>query len=336
MILARALKLALLALNVLFFWLAVWFVFECRAPLVTLRQPALFEVEKGKGMAAVARGLEEAGLIRRRETFLGAYYLFHYPRGPKSGEYRFASPVRMQALLEALTAGRVYLHPVTVPEGLTGMEIASLLEEKRVLNSEEFLSAFSRTELISSWDPGAGDLEGYLFPETYHFTKNTEAHEAAARMVGQFKSVFDAGRRRRAEEMGWSVRDIVIMASLIEKETSLPEERELVSAVFHNRLKIGMKLDCDPTIIYALKKERGFDGDLKYRDLRLDSPYNTYRYPGLPPGPICNPGREALEAALYPAPEPFLYFVSKNDGSHHFSLSYREHRDAVRRFQQRR
>ncbi|MBN2200222.1 MAG: endolytic transglycosylase MltG [Candidatus Aminicenantes bacterium] len=332
----KAFKLALLSVNVLFFWLAAWFVLEYRAPLITFGEPVFFEVEKGWGMGAVARRLEEDGLIRRRETFLAAYFLFHSPRGPKAGEYRFTSPVRMHALLESLTAGRVHLHPVTVPEGLTGMEIASLLEEKGVLAARDFLDAFSRTELISDWDPEAPDLEGYLFPETYHFTKNSEADETAARMVGQFKSAFDSGRRRRAEEMGRPIRDIVILASLIEKETSLPEERELVSAVFHNRLKIGMKLDCDPTIIYALKREGGFDGDLKYRDLRLDNPYNTYRYSGLPPGPICNPGREALEAALFPASEPFLYFVSKNDGSHHFSLNYREHRDAVRKFQQRR
>lgn len=329
----KALGLLLLAANILLFWLASWFAFEAQVRPVNLREPVFFEVTKGKGMRAVSRGLAQAGLIRSRGAFLAAYSLFYHPRGPKAGEYRFESLVRMSGLLQALTEGRVYLHPVTVPEGLMGREIASLLEEKGVVSAGDFLPVFNRTELVSAWDPQAADLEGYLFPETYHFTKSSDPDEVAARMVGQFRSVFGAGLRRRAEEMGWTVREVVILASLIEKETSRPEERELVSAVFHNRLRIGMKLDCDPTIIYALKREGAFDGDLKYRDMRLDSPYNTYIYRGLPPGPICSPGRASLEAALSPAPEPFLFFVSKNDGSHHFSLNYREHREAVRRYQ---
>jgi UPF0755 protein len=133
-----------------------------------------------------------------------------------------------------------------------------------------------------------------------------------------------------------SVRQIVILASLIEKESSVAEENRLVSSVFHNRLRIGMRLDCDPTIIYALKEKGLFDGNLTKKDMSLDSPYNTYRYPGLPPGPICNPGREAIEAALYPAEEPYLYFVSKNDGSHQFSRTFAEHQNAVRRYQKKR
>jgi UPF0755 protein len=328
----KALKFFLLAANVLFFWLAAWFVFECRAPLVKPAEPKFFVVDKGLGMGATARRLEREGLIRRRETFLAAYFLFHHPRGPKAGEYRFAPPVRMGSLLEALVEGRVYLQPVTVPEGLTGMEIAELLEKKGVLEADDFLTAFNDPRPVSSWDPEAADLEGYLFPETYHLTKNSEAAEIAARMAGQFRLRFGAEWIGRAGEMGWTVREIVTLASLIEKETSRPEEREIVSAVFHNRLRIGMKLDCDPTIIYALKKEGTFDGDLKFKDMRLDSPYNTYLHRGLPPGPICNPGREAIRAALYPASEPFLYFVASRDGRHHFSRSYREHREAVRRF----
>lgn len=328
----RALKFLLISANILFFWLAVWFVFECRAPLVRPAEPEFFVVEKGPGMAAVAGRLERAGLIRRRETFLAAYYLFHHPRGPKAGEYRFAPPVRMRSLLEALIEGRVYLQPVTVPEGLTGREVAELLEEKGVLTADDFMAAFNDPGLVSSWDAEANDLEGYLFPETYHLTKNSAAAEVAARMVGQFQLRFGPEWNSRAGEMGWTVREIVTLASLIEKETSRPEEREIVSAVFHNRLRIGMKLDCDPTIIYALKKEGTFDGDLKFKDMRLDSPYNTYLHRGLPPGPICNPGREAIRAALYPASEPFLYFVAANNGRHYFSRSYGEHREAVRRY----
>ena len=155
-------------------------------------------------------------------------------------------------------------------------------------------------------------------------------------MVDQFQAIFGERLEARAESLRMSVRQVVILASLIEKETSVPEEMKLVSAVFHNRLRIGMKLDCDPTIIYALKLKGAYDGQLTRKDLTLDSPYNTYRHAGLPPGPICNPGREALEAALYPAAEPYLYFVARNDGGHQFSRTFSEHAAAVQRYRNRR
>jgi len=152
-------------------------------------------------------------------------------------------------------------------------------------------------------------------------------------MVSQFRRAFNPHLQEKAAAMGVTVRDAVILASLIEKETSVAEEKNLVSAVFHNRLELGMKLDCDPTIIYALKQEGRFKGRLRSKDLRLDSPYNTYLYPGLPPGPIANPGKESLRAALDPALADYLYFVSKNDGSHHFSRTFREHQNAVNKYQ---
>jgi UPF0755 protein len=155
-------------------------------------------------------------------------------------------------------------------------------------------------------------------------------------MVSQFKEVFGEEWKRRAQEMELSIREVVILASLVEKETSVAEEKKLVSAVFHNRLQRGMKLDCDPTIIYVLKQEGRFTGRLRYKDLKLDTPYNTYLYRGLPPSPICNPGRASLQAALYPPDEDFLYFVSKNDGSHHFSRTFKEHQRAVLIYQKRR
>jgi UPF0755 protein len=155
-------------------------------------------------------------------------------------------------------------------------------------------------------------------------------------MVGQFRASFGEAWPARAEAIGLSIRQVVTLASLIEKETAVAEEKKLVSAVFHNRLRIGMKLDCDPTIIYALKQKGLFNGNLTKKDMSLDSPYNTYRHPGLPPGPICNPGRAALEAALYPAEEAYLYFVSRNDGTHHFSRTFAEHQNAVRLLQKKR
>jgi UPF0755 protein len=236
-------------------------------------------------------------------------------------------------VLEAISQGRIYVLPVTLPEGLTGQEVAALLQEKGVLASADFLKEFERPELIASWDGEARDLEGYLFPDTYQFSKNAEAAGVAARMVDRFQSVFTREWRRRAADLGWTIRQVVTLASLIEKETSRPEERTLVSAVFHNRLNIGMKLDCDPTIIYALKKKGQYDGDLRFRDMKLDSPYNTYLHRGLPPGPICNPGRGSLQAALYPAAEPYLYFVAIGNGRHEFNENFRNHQQAVRQYQ---
>ncbi|MDW3229705.1 MAG: endolytic transglycosylase MltG, partial [Acidobacteriota bacterium] len=186
---------------------------------------------------------------------------------------------------------------------------------------------------ISDLDSQADNLEGYLFPETYHFSRGIEAEEMVRAMVTQFRKVFGKEQQERAQKLNLTVREVLTMASLIEKETSMIEEKPLVSAVFHNRLRLGMKLDCDPTIIYALKLENRFDGNIRLKDKNLKSPYNTYLYPGLPPGPICNPGYEALEAALYPASVDYLYFVSRNDGSHVFNRSYSEHLKAVSKYQ---
>jgi UPF0755 protein len=331
--LLRPLKTFLVVATIGLFWLASWLGLEYRSFFVRLGEPVFFQVEKGKSARAIALSLKDHGLIRNKESFLAAYRLFFFPKSLKAGEYRFAAPLSMRAVLEALAQGRVYLQPVTIAEGLTGQEMAVLLDEKGVVPADEFLSEFERPGLIASWDSEATDLEGYLSPNTYQFTRNSAAAEVVARMVNQFKSVFSREWRRRAADMGWSVRRVVILASLVEKETSRPEERKLISAVFHNRINIGMKLDCDPTIIYALKRAGHFDGDLRFRDMKLDSPYNTYLHRGLPPGPICNPSRESIEAALYPAAEPYLYFVSKGDGWHNFSVNYRDHRQAVRKYQ---
>ena len=236
-------------------------------------------------------------------------------------------------ILTILSEGKVFFHPVTIPEGLTRREIAQHLESLGIIEEEDFLEACSRTELLGSYDIEAENLEGYLFPETYHFSRGISAGTIITILVTQFKTVFTEEWRQRATEINMTPRKVVILASLIEKETSFPEERKLVSSVFHNRLRIRMKLDCDPTIIYAMKEQGPYTGRLLKRLLKLDSPYNTYLRRGLPPGPICNPGQAALEAALYPSDEKYIYFVSKNDGSHVFSRTFSEHQRAVRKYQ---
>lgn len=333
--LLKIIKKALLLAVALILIFVTWFSIEFHLRQKSLPRKIYFEVEKGKGPKNIAQDLKEAGIIRKKGPFLLAYKLIYSHRSLKAGEYEFLLPVSSKEVLSAITEGRVYLHPLTIPEGLTRKEIALLLESSYFIDAKEFLEASSGPEEISNWDKDASSLEGYLFPETYHFPKGTPAEKIIEAMVSQFKKSFSDEMRRRGYDLGMSVREVVTLASMVEKETSIPEERGLISAVFHNRMKRGMKLDCDPTIIYALKQEGRFAGRLRTKDLKFDTPYNTYLYPGLPPGPICNPGQKSIESALYPAEEDYLYFVSKNDGSHHFSRTLKEHLRAVRKYQKR-
>ena len=331
-IVKTGLTLASIALLALFVWLAT----SLYRPRVFSPGEVFVEVEKGMGVNAVARLLEERGMIASRQSFIISYRLFYHPRKIRAGEYALTSPLKAKEVLDILVKGKVYLHRVTVPEGLTALEMAPLIAPYLDDGQEGFMAAFRNVGIIGAIDREADNLEGYLFPETYSFPKGISSPDAVGIMVGLFRATFSDAWAARTESLRMSVRQVVTLASLIEKESSVAEEKKLVSAVFHNRLRIGMKLDCDPTIIYALKQKGLFNGNLTKKDMSLDSVYNTYRYSGLPPGPICNPGRAALEAALYPAQEPYLYFVSRNDGSHYFSRTFAEHQNAVRRFQLKR
>ncbi len=294
---------------------------------------SIISIERGLTVASIASQLEKNGFIKDARSFRLAYSLYYSPNFLKAGEYDFKMPVSPKKIMLEMIAGKVLVHPLTIPEGLTYKEIAELLEKRNYPFKGSFLDACLKVELISDLDGQAVNLEGYLFPETYHFNRGIEAEEIVKAMVTQFRKAFGKEQKERAQQINMTVREIVTLASLIEKETSIREEKSLVSAVFHNRLRLGMKLDCDPTIIYALKLENRFDGNIRLKDKSLKSPYNTYLYPGLPPGPICNPGHEALQAALYPDSVDYLYFVSRNDGSHVFSRSYSEHLKAVSKYQ---
>jgi UPF0755 protein len=295
----------------------------------------IFEVEEGATATRIAEALKSHGIIADKWSFLWGYRLFFSAHSLKAGEYALPTPLSPKQALNLLIAGRIHLHSFTVAEGLTRLETAEHLEKAGFVDKARFLAATADPALISGWDPAATDLEGYLFPETYRFPKGASEETIAAAMTAQFKRVFTEAWKTRAAELGFSIREIVTLATLVEKEASKPEERALVAAVFHNRLRINMKLDCDPTIVYALKQVGQYTGRLLYKDLKYDSPYNTYLYGGLPPGPIANPGRAALEAALHPADVDYFYFVSKNDGSHHFSRTFREHQNAVNKYQRR-
>lgn len=331
----KIIKTTLIIFVVALLFFSAWFSFEFYLTPRTSSQEIFFTIESGKGIRGVAQNLKEEGIIKKKWPFLLGYKVFFSSKSLKAGEYAFDLPVSTKDILDALTEGRVYLHSVTIPEGLTRKEIARHLESLNFADEKNFLEASSQTEIISGLDKEATNLEGYLFPETYHFPKGTSVEKIVSTIVSQFKALFTEDWQKRAEEIKMTPREVVILASLIEKETFIPEEKKLVSAVFHNRLRIRMKLDCDPTIIYVLKEQGIFKGRLLKKDLKFKSPYNTYRNRGLPPGPICNPGRDSLEAALYPAKEKYLYFVSKNDGSHHFSRYFKEHQNAVRKYQKK-
>ncbi len=292
----------------------------------------LFEIAPGQSVQAVARNLRAEGILRRPWAFLAGYRLFDAGRTLKAGEYEIALPIAPRDLLDKLLEGKVYLREITVPEGLTAGEVDDLLRAAAFPIKGSFAQAAADPGPIAAWDARAPDLEGYLFPDTYRFAKGTPASVVAATMAARFEKAFGGAEARRAAELRMTVREVVTLASLIEKETAVPEERPLVSAVFHNRLRIGMKLDCDPTVIYALKKDGLWRGRVLLKDLKYPSPYNTYVSPGLPPGPICSPGEGSLRAALAPAPGEYLYFVADAGGRHTFSRSYHEHLAAVRRY----
>lgn len=329
MSLLKILRYALITTLILFFTLNYWLSLELFQKRPFPQEGFILEIEKGMSLIQISKLLEQKKILNHPLSLLLIYYLYYSPRHLKAGEYGIEENDHLKSILLKMIQGRVLLHPITIPEGLTAKEIALLLSS---LNPNEvaFIEAIKSPQLIADLDPEAEDLEGYLFPETYYFPKGISPLEAFKAMTDEFRKNFPPSWQMEAKRKGFTIRDIVILASLIEKETGIPEERPLVSAVFHNRLKRGLKLDCDPTILYAWQKAGlNYQRKLRERDLKFPSPYNTYLYPGLPPGPICNPGREAIKAALFPAPVNYLYFVAKGDGSHHFSLTYQEHLKAV-------
>ena len=292
-----------------------------------------FEVDRGAAGAHIGRALESKGIIEDARLFVIALRLRDETGAIQAGEYRFAEPLSTLDVLDRLVAGDIYTFPITVPEGLTVAETAEHLAAKGLGDAAALEAAFQNTTLVSQLDRDGSDLEGYLFPTTYQFTRNPSPSEVARTMTSQFAEIFDATKRAKSEELGLSVREVVTLASVIEKETGNAEERPLIGSVVWNRLKRGMPLGMDSTIIFAMKMQGTYNGNLRRVDLETEHPYNTYLVAGIPPGPIASPGEASIDAVLEPAETRYLYFVSKNDGSHHFSTTYREHTNAVRKYQ---
>lgn len=290
-------------------------------------------IAPGAGTAAIGRHLVDAGVIRDGITFRVALWWTGRSRQLQAGEYRFDRPLAAPDVVARLARGDVYARRITFPEGLTLREMADLYEAQRFGAAARFIDAAADTSLIRDLDPHAVDLEGYLFPDTYGLPRDTPASRLIALMVDRFRATYTDERRRRGEAQGLTTRQVVTLAALVEKETGKPEERPIVAAVYRNRLTIGMGLQADPTVVYALRKAGRYTGNIRRADLALDSPYNTYRHAGLPPGPIAAPGAASLEAVLMPAGVSYLYFVSRNDGSHAFARTLAEHNRNVREFQ---
>ena len=290
------------------------------------------EIPTGDGSRAIARRLADAGVVPDSWTFRAAVRWLGRGQTLPAGEYRFADAASPLDVVERLARGDVYTIAITFPEGLTIDEMAGVFESRGLGTAQSFRDAARDVSAIAALDPAARDLEGYLFPETYPVSRQEDAAALVGVMVERFKSVYaELTAAGVATEL--TTRQVVTLASLVEKETARAEERPVVAAVYRNRMAIGMGMQADPTVIYALRKRGKYDGNIRRVDLAIDSPYNTYRYRGLPPGPIAAPGRAALEAALSPSGAKYLYFVSRNDGSHVFAETLREHNANVQRFQ---
>ena len=293
------------------------------------------ELAPGSSVSTIAARLASLGVVPDPVTFRVAARVAGAERRLQAGEYRFADAASPMDVVSRLARGDVYTHPLTFPEGLTIKEMAVLFERGGLGTAADFERASRDTALVAEIDPEAETLEGYLFPSTYALPRRAGADGTIAAMVGAFKNALTPELRAAMTADRLSAHDVVTLASLVEKETAAAEERPLVAAVYRNRLARGMPLQCDPTVIYAMMRAGRWRGNLSRADLQMNSPYNTYRYPGLPPGPIASPGRGSLEAAVRPADVPYLYFVSRNDGTHAFAATLAEHNQNVAKWQVR-
>jgi UPF0755 protein len=288
------------------------------------------EIPRGSVLSDAAARLEAAGVIRSAHAFALLARLRHQADALRAGEYALAPNLTAMEVLDRLAAGAVMTHRVVLPEGLRLEEVAARIEAAKLGSAAEFLAVSRDPSIAAAFGVEGASLEGYLFPETYELARGVPVRDIARMMVDHFFSVWRP-IEPVARARGLSMREVVVLASLIEKETGAPEERPLIAAVFLNRLGRGMRLETDPAVIYGIA---GFDGNLRRIHLEdASNPYNTYLHAGLPPGPIANPGAAALRAVVEPAAADYLYFVARKDGTHQFSRSYGEHVRAVNRLQ---
>ncbi|MBN1829714.1 MAG: endolytic transglycosylase MltG [Deltaproteobacteria bacterium] len=290
----------------------------------------VLNIPKGVSFSWIAGQLEEAGLVRDRRIFIAFACLRRATVHVKAGEYELSGRLSPAQILDKMVRGEVREYLLSFPEGFTLRQVARRLADEGLVSETAFLAAASDAGFLGSLKIEGDRAEGYLFPETYRFTRLMDEKQIIRMMVQEFRRRFTPVHEARAAELGMSIRDIVTLASIVEKEGGPVREKSLIAAVFYNRLKKGMRLESDPTVIYGIEN---FNGNLTREHLRQKTPYNTYVIRSLPPGPICNPGLDALMAALYPADVKFLFFVARNDGTHCFSADLESHQKAIVTYQ---
>jgi len=300
------------------------FMYYLNSPPGNMQEPS-FAVHHGESITMIAGNLEKQGLIKNKNFFVYLSYALKRRYIP-SGNYQFTQDNTTVDILIKLTRGEFISKKIVIPEGFNMYQIADRLEANKICTAAGFLSSAADSEFLKSVRIDSPSAEGYLFPDTYVFPEGTNPRDIIAVMRRKMERVMGDFTRKRSNR---SSHEILTLASLIEREAKIPTERGLISSVFHNRLMKRMKLDCDPTVRYATKK---FTGPITVSELNTDSPYNTYKVTGLPPTPICSPGRGSIVAAVEPDTTDYLYFVAKKDGTHHFSKTLKEHMNAVRQF----
>ena len=303
------------------------------SPATPLSDTVIVDFPVGTPLSVLSDLLEQHRVVQSGFKFRLYARFKGEARHIKAGEYEFSTALRPDAVLSKLVRGEVLLHQVTFPEGVTTQDVADLLAAQGLASADQVLAATTDTDLARQLAISAPSLEGYCFPDTYRFARHLPVTSILRTMVGRFDQYFGANQEEQARHLGLTRHQVVILASIVEKETGTASERPLIAGVFLNRLRRRIPLQSDPTVIYGIQN---FDGNLTRAHLVTDTPYNTYTRPGLPAGPICNPGAAALDAVLSPASTPYLYFVSKKDGTHHFSATLAEHNAAVARYQSHR
>ena len=306
-----------------------YFFYDMNRPFGKEGKTVLVDIPRGYSFVKIAKLLHTQGVVRDKFFF----YLLSMSKGVahqiKAGEYEFVQPLSPRNILDKLVKGEIKYYRVVIPEDLNVGEIAARLNQFGLVNKEKFMELSGDKEFLTSLGIAGDSVEGYLFPETYLFDRSLGSRQIITRMVNEFWKHATPERIERAHELGMTTHQWVTMASLIGKETGHSREKGMISGVFHNRIQRGMRLQSDPTAVYHLKD---FTGPILRSHLAADSPYNTYRITGLPPGPIANPGVDSLVAAIYPSSGDFLYFVSKKDGTHFFSFHYSSHLQAIKKY----
>lgn len=324
-------NLSIIVLGIVFVSV-LYLIAELLLPLPLGNKPVEFEVKRGQTFREVINSLSEKGLIRDKGLFLIIGRLTGIDRNIKAGYYPLWGNMTPLQVFDALRKGKIIEYEITIVPGDSLLEIGKKLSSLGIVSEEEFERLSRNKDLLERLDIDAPSLEGYLFPDTYRFPKGLDIKEIIELMVERLREKFNDEMLMRTFELGMSEREILTLASIIEKEAVKDEERPVISAVYHNRLKRNMPLQADPTSIYGIKSSKE---SITKKDLLRKTPYNTYVIKGLPPGPIASPGLESIMAALYPEDAPYLYFVSNNDGTHNFSVSLKDHERAVRLYREK-